>query len=266
MCLIVCKPKGIPLPGRKKLKQWFASYPDGVGIAFQYRDKVRILKGAMTDKEMFALIARMEKLLCPKKPKDIDIVIQFRQAVTGSVCPKYCHPFPVTSSQEELDSLDVLADCALAHNGIIHEYSTRRNGCTLKAANDVNDAQEFIKDYLAGMGGSLWNPFVQRLIQSYTASKFALLTSTGIVYIGEFIADQGILYSNEGYIGAKLIATALYPLTPALHFNYDEGFGVCQACQTYSKALFTPAWDETPLCADCFRQYAQCEPTKANLY
>jgi predicted glutamine amidotransferase len=99
MCLIVAKPRGQPMPGKKRLKRWFDSYHDGMGLAFQNNGEVRVIKGAMNHAEMFEVINIMKQYLKKedKTPVDVDVVVQYRQAFTGSVCPEYCHPFPVLS-------------------------------------------------------------------------------------------------------------------------------------------------------------------------
>ena len=192
MCLVIGKPVGAPIPGRKKLKHYFNCHPDGFGVSFQYRRAVRTIKGAMTIKEMFKLLNTIRCLIQPKRPDDIDMLLQWRSAVTGSVSRKFCHPFPVVAEQEQLDSLDTLSELALAHNGVIWDYKFSYP----KTGKDINDAQEFIKDFVVGLGQAVFDPSVQKLIEAYTKSKFALLSSEGLCYIGEFIEENGCFYSN----------------------------------------------------------------------
>jgi len=271
MCLIVTKPKGMPLPSRKRLRKWFNAYPDGFGMAFQYQDKVRILKGAMTISEMCQLIAQMKRELGETKIEDIDIVIQYRVAFTGSVVPKYCHPFPITASQEELDGLDVTTDIALAHNGVIWEY----NQMQYNYQTDINDAQEFIKDFLVDMGVAVLNPSVQRLIEEYTYSKFALLTNADIVYIGEFIKDSGYYYSNGGYMAPKGLSTKAASTVTSwrasdytnIPSSYGTGGGiVCEFCQTPSLDAYEMPNDGSLLCAACFVQFEGRMPAEEERY
>lgn len=215
MCLIVVKPIGKTFPHKKQMKQWFNWFPDGVGISFQDKGRVRTVKGAMTIPAMHKLESSVEKYLHRdgKRIEDTIAIIQFRAAITGSVCQKYCHPFPITKNQEALNGLNVVSDKALAHNGIIWEYngyySVRED---VYAQNyyapgshqrqkgfDINDAQEFIVDYLVDMGESIWNKGVQNIIEAHTESKFAVLSGNQLALIGSFIEDGGYLYSNAGY-------------------------------------------------------------------
>ena len=284
MCLIVAKPKGMSLPKGKELKRWFRDYPHGFGVAFQYQGKVRILKGAMDTKQMFQLIDKMRLALGKEQIGNINIVMQFRQAVTGSICPAYCHPFPITAKQEELDSLDVLTECALAHNGVIFEYAFPSWGEVYggyypqfqQQGADVNDAQEFIKDYLVEMGESLWNPCVQALIKAYTASKFALLSNRGIAYIGDFVVDEGYYFSNLGYKeptkttnkAADSKTSSSMPTSEQAHISwyednvlYEYGGLICEFCEQRSPELYSLPNDESLVCFRCFQILERREPT-----
>lgn len=197
MCLIIGKPEGAKLPKGKDLRTFFHNHPDGFGVSFQYEDTVRTIKGAMAASDMFALLDKVRKAIFPKRIEDIDLVMQWRRAVTGSICEKYCHPFPVTSIQQELDSLDVTSKLALAHNGVIWDYSVKsKKFSSHSPIADINDAQEFIKDYIVHLGRSLFNRTVQHLIESYTDSKFAILSTRKIYYIGDFEEENGCFYSN----------------------------------------------------------------------
>jgi len=255
MCLVVGKPVGAPIPGRKKLKHYFNCHPDGFGVSFQYRGAVRTVKGAMTIKEMFKLLNTVKFLIQPKRPEDIDMLLQWRSAVTGSVSRKFCHPFPVTAEQEQLDSLDTLSELALAHNGVIWDYNKLSyfgGVTTYKGREDINDAQEFIKDFVVGLGQAVFNPSVQKLIEAYTKSKFALLSSEGLYYIGDFIEENGCFYSN------------MYHKLDFGIEGLEEYTGyLCPLCFTMTPSLFrlSPYDDSEAVCANCYRQFTGFEPS-----
>lgn len=255
MCLIVCKPKGLPMPKFKRMKSWFDLFSDGVGIAFQHHNKVRVVKGAMSKREMKQLMSMVRSTLMAegKSETEVDLIIQFRQAFTGAVTRAFCHPFPVSPEQSDLDSLDTMADYALAHNGVIREYSDQKSyGQGKIVLGDKNDAQEFIKDYLVPMGDSLLNLGVQRLIGAHTASKFALLTKDRIVYIGQFIEDGGYLYSNLAYKPTTYddYSTTLLPLDTR---PTDDKVGlVCDFCRNHYRCLYHIE-DDMLLCYGCYK-------------
>ena len=249
MCLIVGKPVGAPIPGRKKLKHYFNCHPDGFGVSFQYKGAVRTIKGAMTIKEMFKLLNTIRCLIQPKKPEDIDMLLQWRRAITGSVSRKFCHPFPVVAEQEQLDSLDTSSELALAHNGVIWDYNKLSHP---EISEDINDAQEFIKDFVVGLGQAVFNPSVQKLIEAYTKSKFALLSSEGLYYIGDFIEENGCFYSN------------MYHKLDFGIEGLEEYTGyLCPFCSTVTPSLFrlSPYDDSEAFCANCYRQFTGLEPS-----
>lgn len=269
MCLIVVKPKGLPMPGKKSMKRWFRKYPDGFGLAFQNKRRVRILKGAMDIHGMFHIVSFMRKYLEQenKAVEDVDVIMQFRLAVTGCPCPEFCHPFPITKKRKLLNGLDVLAGAALAHNGTIWEYSKAQweGGWT-----DINDAQEFIHDYLADMGDSIWNVGVQTFIGEYTLSKYALLSNSKIAYIGDFIEDRGYFYSNDGYLkeNSKQVPPKHNPAALSVYgANWDssgwEG-SPCDFCKEHHALLYQLPDDESNVCWECFEYHAGRTPRLAD--
>ena len=257
MCLIVTKPKGKSLPVAEQFNFWFKGHPDGFGLAFLHQKKVRILKGALSVERMFELLAKMKEYLDKTKPEDVDMIFHFRQATNGSISPKNCHPFPITDNQEDLASLDILTDCALAHNGIIFNYDGDSYPYGLEGNTedslDKTDTQQFIEDYLVGMGDSLWNPSVQDLIADFTDSRFAFLSERGITYIGDFSEENGYKYSNGGYKGTMINQLTL-----------EHGEATCLLCGTDKSPLYFVDEDLTILCASCLRQLEGVEPNEEN--
>jgi hypothetical protein len=281
MCLVLAKPAGIKLPKGKELRLAFDENDDGFGLSFQYNGKVRTIKGAMTVADMFALLNQARRAVYPKSLTDVDMVLQWRKAMTGSVCQRFCHPFPVSAKQADLDSLDVMSKVALAHNGVIWDYHDYGGKWSyIPKLGDINDAQEFIKDYLARMGSALFNPAVQALIGEYADSKFALLSSKGINLIGKFEEDKGCWYSNFNHRWSYPTYPASNPDKPKLlnaprHFDpyveeyIDNGVAVdcefseviedrlnvyrCDMCQDPALLLYVPPdCDDSKLCKACF--------------
>lgn len=205
MCLIVAKPIGKKMPSLEKLDYWFTSHKDGAGIMFNDAlHKVHILKGAMTVTELHNLQSKMIELIKPLTPAQINIVWHFRQATEGTVKPQNCHPFPVSSNKKELASLDLITNRAIAHNGIIWNYGEGGlTELTNADTDDTTDTQKFIERYLSRMGKTVFNQGVRSLIAEYTQSRFAILDETNINFIGEFIKDDGLYFSNSGYKEVK---------------------------------------------------------------
>lgn len=211
MCLIVTSPKGKSLPKRADLKRWFKDNPDGFGLAYNTGTEVRILKGGMDFSGMFKIIRKLNRQLrgLGLTKEDVDIVLHFRFSTGGHIQPCNCHPFPLTTDEALLAGTNVQTEMAIAHNGIITEYSTfYRSGAYYSYTwENKTDTQQFIEEYLANMGRAILNPAVRDLIEDYTVSKFAILTESKIFYIGNFIEDNGFLYSNSGYKTAPPVDT-----------------------------------------------------------
>ena len=269
MCLIVGKPKGTPFPSKRKMKLWCHRYPHGVGVAFVESDHVRVIKGAMTWKDLREMLRSVTQVVSPKSTTDIDMVIQFRQAVTGKPCPRFCHPFPVSSKQEDLDALDVSAPAALAHNGTIYEYCNSSYCSTSEKTKEINDAQEFIKDYVVPLGEQIFNPIVQKLIVKTTYSKFAILTPKGITYLGNFIEEDGYWYSNDGYKRTPITSSVQGYAGQA--FNGYSGWEaedatevgiVCDNCHEVKSPVYELAGDGCLLCHGCFVHFMGRKPTQ----
>jgi predicted glutamine amidotransferase len=217
VCLIIAKPIGKKMPSIEKLDYWFASHKDGAGVMFNdAMHKVHILKGAMTITELHNLQDKMVELIKPLIPAQVNIVWHFRQATEGTIKPQNCHPFPVTSNKNELASLELITNRAIAHNGIIWDYGEGGlTDLTNKDTDDTTDTQKFIEKYLSRMGKAVFNQGVRNLIAEYTQSRFAILDETSISFIGEFIQDNGLYFSNSGYKEVKL--------SPILaNYNYTD--------------------------------------------
>ena len=286
MCLIVVKPRGFPMPKDKLLKRWFVSHPDGFGLAFQSNDHVTILKGGLAQRQMFGIIRTMHKHLAAigKKPTDIDLILHFRQATDGSVSPKNCHPFPVTSDKPSLAALTLDCPLALAHNGVIYDYSSYSYSQWSPPAGDITDTQLFIEQYLAYFGDSLFNPAVQSLIAHHTSSKFALLTPTGYQLIGTFEQAKGYLFSNSGYKAPVTIVTSAPSASTSTsswadnmvkvvkdgityyyskkHYPELDTQPTCDLCDSVEEQLYyMPNDDDSQVCFNCYANVMGFKPT-----
>jgi len=252
MCLIVAKPVGRKMPTIENLHYWFTSHKDGAGIMFNDAlRKVHILKGAMTVTELHNLHNKMIKLIKPLSPTQVNIVWHFRQATEGTVKPQNCHPFPISSNKKELESLDLVTNRAITHNGIIWDYGEGGlTDLTNKDTSDTTDTQKFIENYLSRMGGAIFNQGVRDLIAEYTQSRFAILDETSISLIGEFIKDNGLYFSNSGYKKIEPSPIILpyadaYANTSLLAKEYDDlkrghynNFQYCDYCGGDARHLY----------------------------
>jgi len=123
------------------------------------------------------------------------VVLHFRIMTHGGVNPECTHPFPITDNVGALKKLKASVDIGVAHNGIIHSVTPRK---------DLSDTMEYIATQLAPLKRALpkfyENKHARLLIQNAIESKMAFLTEGGKIYtLGDFVTDKGILYSNTSY-------------------------------------------------------------------
>lgn len=205
MCLIIVKKVGKPMPTQAILSIAFDNNPDGFGIAYTEPDwrYVRIIKGAMSKKRMHKMIAQIPQ------PKKKCIIFHFRYATEGQVKPENCHPFPLSNRDEDLASLDITTPMAIAHNGMIWDTGEdwedidNDDGLAVyswKMSVAQSDTQKYIKNYLWGMGSSLFNRQVCKLVQAHSNSKFVFLSPAKHMILGDFYIKDGLLFSNGSYL------------------------------------------------------------------
>jgi predicted glutamine amidotransferase len=192
MCIIVYKRKGLTMPPMLLLENCFNNNPHGAGFMYRHDGKVYIRKGFMTlDALQAALIETSESGIHMKKT---DLVIHFRISTTGSTIPQNCHPFPLSNHPRDLKALTFVADRAIAHNGILHEYARFHNKDT-----DMSDTMYFSK-MLSGVN----ERFIPTIVERYaTGSRFVYMSGSKIHCFGmtKIVAGEGkgLWVSNTTY-------------------------------------------------------------------
>ena len=192
MCIICVKPSGVAMPTFKTLSTCWQDNKDGAGLCYNRADsnEVYIVKGFMK------LKALKEKLLELNFGLEDNVVIHFRFATHGLVDAGNCHPFPLSSSIDDLRCTNGVFNTAIAHNGVFG---------SMTAHETLSDTQKFIRGILANPAiiDNLDNKAVQELISGYcgTSSKLAILRPNKMLLIGHFIKDDstGLYFSNNGY-------------------------------------------------------------------
>ncbi len=190
MCIIVAVPANTNLPNAETLKECFTSNPDGSGFMYSDGKRVRIRKGFMTYDKF------MEALSEEEIPEDTAVVMHFRIATHGKVQPSCCHPFPVSSDEDDLKLLRSESRWGVAHNGVIHGRTT---------SNDWSDSMDFVHGVIAPLArmnpGFLHSSDAQEMLEGACKSKLAILDNAGdLMLVGDFVEDDGVFYSNTTYL------------------------------------------------------------------
>ena len=194
MCIIIAKEKYGRLPKEEELRNSFEVNSDGAGFMYVDNGKVVIDKGYMT----YTSFLKHYKSLLKKYNnfKDKSLVIHCRIGTSGKNIKANTHPYPISNDIKKLKSRHLSEEkIGIVHNGIIHGYGTKTG---------LNDTQEFIQKYIYPIY-SHWKDFYKNMdimygIEAITNSKFTILdTEDNLYYVGEFIDDKGLKFSNTTY-------------------------------------------------------------------
>ena len=191
MCIIAAKAAGVAMPDRQTIRNMWDHNPDGAGIMYVENGMVRVEKGFMKYKSFAKKLDQLEKRLDMTKTP---VVMHFRMTTHGGTKPENCHPFPITDSIGALRKTQSTTDVGVAHNGII----------PITPRKDISDTMEYIASQLAPLKRALprfyENKNAMLLIKNAIDSKMAFLNKEGKIYtVGNFVEDEGILYSNYSY-------------------------------------------------------------------
>ena len=195
MCIIAAKPAGVPMPSESIIRNMWDGNRDGAGIMYVENGKVRIEKGFMKYKSFLAMLDELRtRLDLTATP----LVMHFRITTHGGTSPENTHPFPITDNIGALKKLSARCDIGVAHNGII-PISPRKG---------ISDTMEYIASQLAPLKRAMPNFYTNKhalqLVENAIESRMAFLTSGGrIVTVGNFIEDEGVLYSNTSYMALR---------------------------------------------------------------
>lgn len=253
MCIIVAKPIGVEMPDKDTRERCFWSNPDGAGFMLADGKRVRIRKG-------FMKLADFEKALAEEMdgfdPTDTAVIMHFRIKTHGKVQPSCCHPFPISDKPEELRATSIDSRWGIAHNGIIHGRSTSDNW---------SDTMDFIADVVRPL--SRMNPNFMHssdaldLLEGACGSKLAIMDNAGdISTVGEFIEDDGVLYSNTSYLQKVWHYTDYGSLFTGK--AYSEAYGYDDDWENIDRLIEMLPYDacmDCPMNEECALTYHECE-------
>ena len=198
MCIIVAKKKEVELPKIEYLENCFDFNNDGAGFMYVDRGKVVIDKGYMKFKDFKHQYEKLCKRFNNFKNKAL--VMHFRIGTSGTNSRENTHPYCISNDYKELHKTKIVTDLGVVHNGIIHNYTPSDT----KNKHNTNDTQEFIMRYLYPLYTN-WkdfykNEYILEGIGDITGSKFTFLnTKEELYFVGEFVEDKGVMYSNNSY-------------------------------------------------------------------
>lgn len=197
MCIIIAKnKKSSRVPTIEEVRNSFNYNSDGAGFMYVEDGKVTIDKGYM---KLTDFLNRYQELLEKfNNFEDKSLVIHCRIGTSSGNTPQNTHPYRVSGREKDLHRLKDSCELGVVHNGIIHQYTPK------SAKSSTNDTQEFIMRYLYPLYSN-WREFykskaIRDGIADITNSKLVFLdTNDDLYYVGDFIKDEGIMFSNSTY-------------------------------------------------------------------
>ena len=190
MCVIAVSKAGRRQPTEEEIRNMFYHNPHGAGYMFARDGEVIIHKGFM-DVEEYIKAVRSEGLT-----EETPAVYHFRISTQAGVGETMTHPFPLTSRLEDTEVLDCIAQCGVAHNGVI--------SLTTNGNSRYSDTALFITDYLNKLirnPKDLKDKAIITMISRLTNSKWAIMDASGeIAVIGSpWYVEDGVQFSNHSY-------------------------------------------------------------------
>lgn len=228
MCIAIIKTNGAKMPSMKTLQNCWDSNPHGAGISVLRGDGVHTMKGLMT---FSAFTVALNTLNISDEEA---CFIHFRIATSGGVTPGMTHPFALDGRVSEIATI---SDSVLMHNGIIPVP-------LMGQLSDTATLAMWIQSY------GLEDELVQHYLNS-GHSKFAVLSTVETTIWGEWIEEDGVHYSNNGYrdsywdvmAESKLEKDLEYTLDPD-DMSIEEQYAYMYSGQDWKKRWNHPyGWD-----------------------
>lgn len=185
MCIAVYVPANAIITD-EIIENCYDNNPDGAGVMWQENGKVHIKKGFFSVRELIATFREI--------PVGFNRAIHCRIATSGKISGACCHPFPITKDIKEMMKTEQTVKAAVIHNGII-PFCTPHEGIMAP----YSDTMLFTKNYLHPMGDLVLHQCFKNLFEESNTSKLLIFKGNKVALIGDWIEDNGIFYSNDGY-------------------------------------------------------------------
>jgi len=266
MCIIAYKPAGVAQPSKAILKNCFSNNPDYCGYMYSENNQVHIRKG-------FSGVRTLRKSINENITDILNtpIVYHFRIATSGKIKPGNSHPFPLSSSVTDLQSLSISCDSGMVHNGIFQGLGDKK----------ISDTMELIRDTLSRFSFAelCTSKILNLLDMAFDGNRIVILNRDGeALTFGDWVENEGIAYSNttykqesrafwSGYSGGKNGNKKDY-------YNYNEPYYdsliddpaeyiECQVCGV----MFHVEETIDGICTGCYERYFkdECKIWKGDL-
>jgi hypothetical protein len=182
VCMIIYKDVDVKNPVESVLKSCSTSHKDGFGVMWRSGNRVGIIKGMYALPEIVKIVNKI--------PVEVEAAFHFRQATHGVINAQNCHPFPLLTRNDALQTTSGVFDTGVVHNGIIHDFSDNTK-------HNFSDTMNFVKYLAKNSRRYNFESFKQYIPDRY--GKFIIFTPGWTFKFGTFFKDGELEYSNQTY-------------------------------------------------------------------
>lgn len=200
MCIICIKQKGVKFPSMKAVRNMVENNSDGFAMVY-YHPSLEVAQVYRTMEER-KFIKEYKRVKNMYDAEETSLFIHARIKTHGTMKLSNCHGW-------------VSKECnlAFAHNGILSGIDNR---------DDMTDSETFFRDIFTPAfvyGG--WEAGERAIKAVIGTSKFVFMDCEGgLRYYGNYIEDDGLLYSNTTY--QPSVWKSYKKTTPSYQWAYDE--------------------------------------------
>ena len=200
MCIIAVKPAGVVIDeeAKKWLRNGASNNTHGAGLMYSDGEVVHYNKGWGREDKTKTIKCFIK--YAASIPAEYPMVIHFRNASSEPKDAGNTHPIPLFLGDEALRKTEGTCDIALVHNGVVDEWSKKRNrdypySDTQMLARKLNDMGIEAED----VPDELWRNYTIR-DPGARDNRYVVMTPTALDVVGDFIeVDEGWLFSNNYY-------------------------------------------------------------------
>lgn len=212
MCIICIKKMGVLYPTKSTVKTMCDNNPDGFSIVLSHRGKRPMIYKTLNKKDFLNVFDDWSKKY---DYNETSMFIHARIKTHGSARLENCHGW-------RSDGL------VFAHNGIL----------SIENRGDLTDSETFFRDiFIPAYRCGGWKMAERTVDAIIGTSKFVFIDKNGdIKHYGNYVEDNGLLYSNTTYIEWRQRYTSKVPYCSRY---YAKGYPKTQStAQDWNQAYY----------------------------
>jgi predicted glutamine amidotransferase len=212
MCVLVYTKNNRRITSKEFENCWYSN-PDGFGMAWREeiagKTVIKYTKGIMTLKEAWKTYQSVKKE---------QMVLHFRIATAGGVCPELTHPFIISETSPTM--LEYTGTSAvLFHNGSVWNWEKEAVPFILNARRRITGKMSDTR-FVALKTFPLKATENRVSLLKKESGKYLLFSVDSTWRIGTFEEVNSAFFSNSSYKDYKVVKTSTYNYN---NYNYDDG-------------------------------------------